>query len=38
VDLVAANPIAGAEATDLPLDLMLLGLEPGELAIAIIDE
>jgi len=30
VDLVAAQPVGGAEALDLALDAPLLGLEPRE--------
>jgi hypothetical protein len=35
VDLVAVEAISRAEAIDLPLDLMLLGLEPVELGVPI---
>ena len=31
VELVAVEAVACAEAADLALDLLLLGLEPGEL-------
>src|SRR6266540_7534033 len=34
VELVAVEAVACAEAADLALDLLLLGLEPGELCLA----